>query len=267
MAALAPRLGPTAGLNIIEHMFPLPSVATDSRRLAHDLAAELAGRPDIEALALFGSVARGDYDGSSDIDMLVLANESLSPSKLHRAVRQHDAAMRFAPSVWTWSRIERRVEYGSLFLRHVHQEGEVLLDPEGRLNSVLEAASRTISIERELSAVARRLRAYDDPLRFGTVFLFPLAHLYILAKRTAMIGVAAREQYEFRHARVFSSFAELYPEAAEDARVAASLRPFYAQTKELPTEDMPGRSDDVRFFTCVTAAVNSMVGSIATSAR
>jgi uncharacterized protein len=250
---------------MIEHMFPSLPVSADARRLAFDLAAQLADRPDVEALALFGSVARGDYDRSSDIDMLVLADESLSPSKLHRVVREHDAALRFAPSVWTWTRLERRVEYGSLFLRHVHREGEVLLDPEGRLSSVLEAASRTISIERELSAVARRLRAYDDPLRFGTVFLFPLAHLYILAKRTAMIGVAAREQYEFRHTRVFNSFAELYPEAACEAQVAASLRPFYAQTKELPTGDMPSSSSDVSFFTCVTAAVNSMVGSIAAS--
>jgi len=54
----------------------------------HQALAELKQRLlddfDVENLVLYGSVARGEADGESDIDLLVLTSDSLSRSERHR---------------------------------------------------------------------------------------------------------------------------------------------------------------------------------------
>lgn len=73
--------------------------------------------------ALYGSVARGDGDPCSDVDLLIVGE--------HRA--QLPLSSRMSVVRYTWAEFSEMASYGSLFLRHLRAEGRVLdSNDEGR---------------------------------------------------------------------------------------------------------------------------------------
>lgn len=79
---------------------------------------------------LYGSVARGTADDSSDVDILVVTDETAPvdvPDAEHVSVRTYG-----------WSAVEQMAAYGSLFLLHLKLEGRPLTAPEpSRLRELL----------------------------------------------------------------------------------------------------------------------------------
>ena len=87
----------------------------------------------VDSVALFGSVPRGDADRHSDRDVLVVSLQPASQveSELTRAG--------FSPSFYSWQQLENLAADGSLFLQHLKQESRILLDRDGRLTDFLAA--------------------------------------------------------------------------------------------------------------------------------
>jgi uncharacterized protein len=56
----------------------------DQKQSLQELHFRLTSQVKIESLVLFGSVARGEADAESDIDLLVLTSELLSHSEQHQ---------------------------------------------------------------------------------------------------------------------------------------------------------------------------------------
>ena len=72
---------------------PLLALAGLRGELVRRLSKRLAVWPDLHGAWLFGSVARGDADGASDIDVLIIA-EDLRSSDLHNRLTQLHADIR-----------------------------------------------------------------------------------------------------------------------------------------------------------------------------
>jgi predicted nucleotidyltransferase len=72
---------------------PLLALAGLRGELIRRLRARLSEWPDLESAWLFGSVARGDADGASDIDILIVANDLHAPD-LHARVAQLQSDVR-----------------------------------------------------------------------------------------------------------------------------------------------------------------------------
>lgn len=77
---------------------------------------------------LFGSVARGDADPCSDIDVLVLGQPIAAPDHARLSV-----------TVYTSSHLETMARHGSLFVLHLRSEGRVLVDRRHELERILGA--------------------------------------------------------------------------------------------------------------------------------
>ncbi|MEV4261648.1 nucleotidyltransferase domain-containing protein [Kribbella sp. NPDC049584] len=79
---------------------------------------------------LYGSVARGTADDGSDVDILIVTDETGPvdvPDGEHVSVRTYG-----------WSAVEQMAAYGSLFLLHLKREGRPLTTPEpSRLRELL----------------------------------------------------------------------------------------------------------------------------------
>ncbi|MEA3189394.1 MAG: hypothetical protein QOD99_3224, partial [Chthoniobacter sp.] len=88
---------------------------------------------ELDAIALFGSCARGDRDSMSDRDILILSdNKSIRRSETLRLRRKG-----WSPVAFSWRRLERAGAQKRLFIQHLKLESRVLWDRNGRFREYL----------------------------------------------------------------------------------------------------------------------------------
>ena len=91
---------------------------------------ELGNR--INAIILYGSVARGEAGEESDIDVLIVGRDKEVRSKVLEISYEIDYENRFetfiTPVYYTKEEIEHRIKVGSPFIHEVLKDGVVLYD-------------------------------------------------------------------------------------------------------------------------------------------
>jgi|SRR5450432_1498373 predicted nucleotidyltransferase len=93
--------------------------------------------PSIEAVLLFGSVARGDANPWSDIDILVTSSDAkLTVAKLRTPISGSNHVSLVYYQTPSFETLYRR---RPLFVAHLKKEGIVLYDPVGVLSRMLES--------------------------------------------------------------------------------------------------------------------------------
>ncbi|MCX7572028.1 nucleotidyltransferase domain-containing protein [Tumebacillus sp. DT12] len=93
---------------------------------------------DIEAICLFGSVARGDNDENSDIDLLIVVEDCDEQSLIDykaKIIEELNVPYHWV-SLYRKSSIIDMHRYGSYFLWHVKTEGKILFSKNGFLEKV-----------------------------------------------------------------------------------------------------------------------------------
>jgi predicted nucleotidyltransferase len=140
---------------------------------------------------VYGSVARGDADLHSDVDVLMVGDEIewgaalMEDAEIASHVRRghRPALMRFS-----WKELDAMWGYGSLFLHHVRLEGRpvkpALDDPLGRLLSTLPPYRRATQEIQALGIVLRDV-GYSLPVDHSpkfelAVIATALRHAFIL---------------------------------------------------------------------------------------
>jgi predicted nucleotidyltransferase len=212
---------------------------TPTIRDAKDLTALLVETfPAIEAVLLCGSVARGDANPWSDIDLLVTSSDlKLTVGELRKAIseRNHVSLIYYrTPSFETLYR--RR----PLFIAHLKKEGVVLFDPLGVLSRMLESSNLTkADIAEEIKIYLAKLTPYRYLRRYNNNFLFCLSHLYSIGKGVIMLGLASCGVLEFNREAAFERFASLNPDLADQVATVARLRPFYRLVSGREPEPLP----------------------------
>ena len=102
------------------------------------------------AYALFGSAARGDNDIFSDRDLLVVSDNAVALRKM----KSNYDSVGWSCTGYSWSRLQRAADQGSLFVQHLKQESRVLSDPSDRLAHLLAQYSTKNSYKRESNSAA-----------------------------------------------------------------------------------------------------------------
>lgn len=185
-----------------------------------------ASVPGVNAICLYGSVARGEEREGSDIDLLVVGSDpTLTASELRKRLPGKLREEPVALAYHTPQSLGAYLHRWSRFAAHVRREGEVLFDSGGWLQQAL-AEEIPISTRDELAAQERHLENYDDLKRFGGYFLLPLAHLYSIGRGVIFALLAERGHLEFDQERAMSYLEGEAPEATEEIRLVARLRPF-----------------------------------------
>lgn len=211
------------------------------RHRAVRIARSLATLPAVEGVCLFGSVARGQVNEWSDIDILVVGSDAgLVPSallnKLPADLKEDRVTLLY------YLRCELRDLFAARwsFSEHLRREGEVLYDRTGFLTSLLRRERNTpAATKEELNARLDQLNAYNDLRVFKGNFLFVLGHLYTVGKAVTMLALAAEDAPEFNREAAFLKLAERHPELASDVNTVAQLRPFYRLVTRRGAEPLP----------------------------
>lgn len=85
-----------------------------------------------QRIILFGSVARGDFDENSDIDLLVIKNDSKKKIEricdVYRLIRSPRRTIAVEPLVLTPEELQKGIAGGSFFLEDALKEGKVLYE-------------------------------------------------------------------------------------------------------------------------------------------
>jgi uncharacterized protein len=93
---------------------------------AREYVARLAERLDVQAAAVVGSVARGDFNVWSDVDVLVVAGRLPARAPDRAAVLLEGAPIGVQPIGFTGEEFERALEKGNVLVREALERGVVL---------------------------------------------------------------------------------------------------------------------------------------------
>jgi len=195
--------------------------------LENQLLSALAPSREIDAVLLYGSVARGDVESHSDLDVLLVSNTSRKGSIL----RYLDA---FSPSqypnklsitIYTHDELRFLASVKSLFLLHLKNEAIVLLDrSQGFLRTLLNdfepKKSYRSDFEKSLKLLAP-LRAYipESPNQ-----LHRLSQIYAVFRVFGVYLLAEKGIYEFSKDKMSGILCQAYPELAQSVRDLSKLR-------------------------------------------
>lgn len=247
-------------------MLAITSDAECRRNLAESLTADIRRASDrATAVVLFGSVARGDATGDSDLDLLVVASDrGQIPSirSICREVRHPKVSL----IVHTRTSLEKLWAEDWLFVKHLADEAVGLYDPRDEL----EAMSRIgfpghSSVSTEIRTHSERLARIVEHAGEWSDLLFPLASTYSLAKRIAMLANSRKGVSIFQRDRALAATAALYPQTAHDIEVIRVLAPFYAHTRGVRDAALPFSSRDSRPQLLAAAAAVRRVVDAATT--
>lgn len=139
-----------------------------------------------QAVWLYGSVARGDAQVSSDVDILVVGGGDLPNEISERFVGR-----RLSLSRYGWDELMKMALYGSLFLHHVKVEGSPLFESPGaagRLRRLLGGLPRYQRVYRDLRAFRQSLLDIAAELPSTPNLLFELATVAALIRRMGILG-------------------------------------------------------------------------------
>lgn len=140
---------------------------------------------------LFGSVARGDNDAASDIDVLAIV-ESRSGRVDDELVRQHlPVSLHDTHPDISWYGSDRFREMsadGQLFCWHVYLDGMALYDPVGYVQDLGEPApyKNMIADIDAFMAIAEGVEPQIQASQFNAVY--ELGVLYVCVRNVAMSG-------------------------------------------------------------------------------
>ena len=89
-----------------------------------------ADRPDVKCVRVFGSIARGDHVGTSDIDVLIVLYGDAAGGfeQVHSFYRYFDLPIGVDVLAFSEGQITRRLQVGDAFMTRVWNESKVLAE-------------------------------------------------------------------------------------------------------------------------------------------
>jgi hypothetical protein len=185
-------------------------------------------------VVLYGSKARGDDDSLSDCDVLILGN---LPEEF-----SYDLPANASVVTYTWPEFSAMGEYGSLFLRHLQKESQILSgNAQGR-----SAYMAVIEMLPEYGRVIRDLRSFhaaiDDcvsALNAGdTSVEFELASVATIVRHASILGCYLSGFLEFgrnESVRQFCRIGQLPAEIAAEFPEVYQFRISYMRGAPSPS--------------------------------
>jgi predicted nucleotidyltransferase len=189
------------------------------------LSQKLAAHPGVEAAALYGSVARGDFEDHSDLDLLVFSRRSPKLSvRSDLLIELRDLGSRLSLVVYSESEMRFLSSVQSLFLLHLSREARLLFDKTGFLTDLLSTFTPKESYREDFAKSA----ALVDPLRtlvLGTPNQrHRLSYVYSLFRVFGVYLLAENGVYEFSKDKMAKQLAWALPPLKRQIESLSELR-------------------------------------------
>ena len=156
---------------------------------------------NIDAVALYGSQLRTDFDNISDRDLLVVGsdiNDLINAKEIFERLG-------FSCGVYTWDRLSRMANNGALFLQHLKQESCVVKDANGRLQTLLSSFQPKGNYEREIEATKNIIALTENISHSNVATGWVLDVLAVAVRNIAILKLANTGRYIFGYAELLDA--------------------------------------------------------------
>jgi predicted nucleotidyltransferase len=133
---------------------------------------------------LYGSVARGDQDRSSDVDLLIAGDGHVNLTAIEAKYRGPLSVSRYR-----WEELQQMAAYGSLFLHHIKSEGKPIMEGDDhRLRAILDGLGEYRRADLELQSFLQVLDDVEASTRVDHSVAFELGVVATAARHSAILG-------------------------------------------------------------------------------
>ena len=216
--------------------------------VAHGAVSTLVDMDAVQAVCVIGSCARGESDGTSDIDLLALVEDRAAAAAIRaRFARQHrgrHVQSSLSPRRGSRPLFERR----STFAVHVLREAVAVYDPLSRFSTVAARHSRDAPVRNDAASLRLRLDLYAERDWCQGLYLYCLSELYSVGRAAAFTILGRECHFELlwrsriRRARAIAT--DTRHGDGSNSRAAPVLPPRRAQRSSaaaLPLSRLPSR--------------------------
>ena len=207
--------------------------------------------PEQNALALFGSAARGDNDFFSDRDLLIVSDDA----KTLRELKSKYDSVGWSCTAYSWSRLQDAADQGSLFVQHLKQEAVLLSDTSHRLAHLLDTFSAKASYKREADEVASligNLVQYLPVCNEGPMWALDV--LSVGFRSLAVTNLASNGIYAFSNSGLSDGLSYIGNIGEEEANQLKALRRYKSLYRQGIMVDHLGWTDIIEWIKLVDKA-------------
>ena len=159
----------------------------------------------VDAIALYGSQLRPDFDHLSDRDLLLVGNDI----KGLATAKERFEMDGFSCGVYPWNRLWSMAENGALFIQHLKQESVILKDKDEKLKNLFLSfrprVDYSVDIEQTKNIVALTEYISESHIVAGWV----LDVLAVAVRNMAILRLANTGKYVFGYSELLEKLAEI----------------------------------------------------------
>ena len=174
---------------------------------------QLKRQGNIREIYLFGSVARGDQDEQSDVDILIVIDNCSEDDYIK--YKKEYASILQIPVSWISLYREKKIlkmhEKGSYFLWHLKQEGKVLYSRENELDKLFATLPRYRGMKEDIKEYRQILDDVNEELH--NVYLcieYELSVLASLVRNTCIMLSYLNNRFDFSRNQVVKYCIDTY---------------------------------------------------------
>jgi predicted nucleotidyltransferase len=185
----------------------------------------LIDHSSIDAAALYGSVARGDAESHSDVDLLLICRTSRKLPAFLDVQRALDGYFhRLSITVYSERELKFLHSVRSLFLLHLSREAILLFDKNDFLDSLLKNFKPKSSYRADFEKSLTLLDPLKAAIRDAPNNFHRLSYIYSLFRVFGVYLLAENGIYEFSKSRMARLLVEAFPEQGETVERLSKLR-------------------------------------------
>jgi predicted nucleotidyltransferase len=179
----------------------------------------------IDAAALYGSVARGDIESHSDVDLLLVCRDSRKLSAFLAVQKTLKGCFkRLSLTVYSERELKFLHSVNSLFLLHLSREAIVLFDKNDFLNLLLSNFQPKDSYHLDFQQSLRLMDPLTTVIEAAPNNLHRLSYIYSLFRVFGVYLLAENKIYEFSKSRMVRSLIERFPHQQWSVELLSMLR-------------------------------------------
>lgn len=199
------------------------------------------------SIAIFGSSLRSDFDKYSDKDLLIIADDYETLEKLKTIYSKNDWSISF----YTYAKLEYLSKNGSLFIKHLQKESQIIIDINDRLKEIVSKYNQKNNYENDI----KDCLSYFDVLKSIPNTPLGLAwfcdSLYVGLRNYLVFKNADNAIFEFSYLELLRNLKEQGKIDNSDVEILKELRVIKRNYREEVLDELPSMNFVQKIITIV----------------
>jgi predicted nucleotidyltransferase len=190
------------------------------------------------SVAIFGSSLRADFDKYSDRDLLIVANDFETLEKLKKNYSKDDWSISF----YTYSKLKYLSENGSLFIKHLQNESEIIIDKKDRLIKILNQFNPKSNYKKDIQDCENYFDIIKTVPKTNLGYAWFCDSLYVGLRNYLVFKNAENGIFEFSFIKLLNRLKKQGLISQSDIQILKELRVVKRNYREDVLDELPSSS-------------------------